>query len=105
HTPGASGDVAMGGGTGSLLKSVINGRVFIDSSAHPDIHSDFSVTGGVFSNQNLSQDGTDVLALSAQLAAMAPTQTFGDITNELTITRTAQLNVIKVNLVNLTKKN
>jgi uncharacterized repeat protein (TIGR01451 family) len=104
NNPGVTGDVAIGGGTGSLLKSVINGRVFVDSSAHPDIHSDFSVTGGVFSNQNLSGDKTVVLALSAQLAAMAPTQTFGDITGDLTISRTAQLNVIRVNLVNLTKK-
>jgi hypothetical protein len=105
NNPGVTGDVAIGGGTGSLLKSVISGRVFIDGSATPDIHSDFSVTGGVFSNQNLSQAKTVVLALSAQLAAMAPTQTFGDITGDLTISRTAQLNVINVNLVNLTKKN
>ena len=104
NNPGVTGDVAVGGGTGALLKSVINGRLFVDSSAHPDMHSDFSVTGGVFSNQNLSQDKTDVLALSTQLAGIAPTQTFGDITGDLTITRTAQLNVIKVNLVNLTKK-
>jgi uncharacterized repeat protein (TIGR01451 family) len=105
NNPGVTGDVAVGGGTGSLLKSVISGRLFVDSSATPDMHSDFSVTGGVFFNQNLSQDKADVLALSAQLAALPPTQTFGDIAGDLTITRTTQLNVIKVNLVNLTKKN
>jgi hypothetical protein len=104
NNPGVTGDVAVGGGTGSLLKSVISGRLFVDSSAQPDMHSDFSVTGGVFSNQNLNQDKADALALSAQLAGMAPTQTFGDITNTTTITRTTQLNVINVNLVNLTKK-
>jgi choice-of-anchor A domain-containing protein len=99
-----TGDVAIGGGNGSLLKSVINGRVFIDGSATPDVHSDFTATGGISSGQNLSADEANVLALSAQLAGIAPTQTFGDITGDFTITRTAQLNVIKVNLVNLTKK-
>jgi hypothetical protein len=88
-----------------LLKSVLSGRLFVDSSAHPDIHSDFSVTGGTFFNQNLSQDEADVLALSTQIAGLAPTQTFGDITGATTITRTAALNVIKVNSINLTKKN
>ena len=56
-------------------------------------------------NQNLSQDKADVLALSAQIAGLPPTQTFGDILNTATITSTAQLNVISVNSINLTKKN
>jgi hypothetical protein len=102
--PGVVGDVAVGGGNGILQKTTVNGRLFVDSSAQPDIRSFWTVTGGSFSNQNLSQDEADVLALSAQIAALPSTQTFGDITNATTIARTAALNVIRVNSINLTKK-
>jgi hypothetical protein len=100
---GVVGDVAVGTGNGSLLKTTVNGKVFIDTSATPDVHSDFSATGGIFFGQNLSQDKADVLALSTQIAGMAPTQTFGNITGTTTITRTGALNVISVNSINLTK--
>jgi hypothetical protein len=108
NNPGVTGDVAIGGGNGSLLKSVINGRVFIDGSATPDVHSDFTATGGIFSGQNLSQDKADILNLSAQIAALSCTQSFGDITNTTTITGApgqSVANVICVNSINLTKKN
>jgi hypothetical protein len=103
--PGVIGDVAVGGGTGTLQKTTVNGRLFVDSSAQPDIRSFWTVTGGSLFNQNLSQNEADVLALSAQIAALPPTQTFGDITGATTITRTAALNVIRVNSINLVKKN
>ena len=108
NNPGVTGDVAVGGGTGSLLKSVINGSVFIDGSATPALHSDFTTTGGIFSGQNLSQDKADVLNLSAQIAGLPCTQSFGDITNTTTITGApgqSVANVICVNSINLTKKN
>ena len=108
NNPGVIGDVAIGGGTGSLLKTVINGRVFIDSSATPAVHSDCTATGGFVPNQNLSQDKADVLNLSAQIAALQCTQSFGDITNTTTITGApgqSVANVICVNSINLTKKN
>jgi len=103
--PGIIGDVAIGGGTGTLEKSTVFGKVFVDSSAHPNIHPDFHATGGIFFNQNLSQDKADALALSAQLAALPCTQTFGKITSNTTITSTGPLNVICVNSVNLTQAN
>lgn len=105
---GVIGDVAVGGGVGSLLKTVINGRVLINSSASASVHSDFSATGGIFFGQNLSQDKADVLNLSAQIAGLAPTQTFADITNTTTITGApgqSVADVISVNSINLTKKN
>jgi uncharacterized repeat protein (TIGR01451 family) len=108
NNPGVIGDVAIGGGTGSLLKTVINGRVFIDSSATPAVHSDCTATGGFVPNQNLSQDKAGVLNLSAQIAALQCTQSFGDITNTTTITGApgqSVANVICVNSINLTKKN
>ena len=101
---GVTGDVAIGGGTGTLQKTTVCGKVFVDSSAHPTIKSFFNATGGIFYNQNLSQDKADALALSAQLAALPCTQTFGDITNNTTITSTGPLNVICVNSINLNKK-
>ena len=100
---GVIGDVAIGSGTGILQKSRVNGKVFVDSSAHPDIRSAFNATGGIFFNQNLSQDKADALALSAQLAGLPCTQTFGNITGNTTITRTGPLSIICVNSINLTK--
>jgi hypothetical protein len=111
---GVIGDVALGGGVANtgdnwtsniLQKTTVNGKVFIDSGAGYDIRSFFTATGGIFSNQNLSQDKADVLALSAQLGALPPTQTLGNITASTTITRTTTLNVINVNSINLTKLN
>jgi hypothetical protein len=113
NAPGVTGDCGVGGGSynGSndtstiLQKTTVNGRVFIDSSATPDIRSFFTATGGIFFGQDLSQDKADVLALSAQIAALPPTQTFANITAAKTITRTTTLNVINVNSINLTKAN
>ena len=111
--PGIVGDCGVGGGgfngsneTSTILqKTTVNGRVFIDSSATPDIRSFFTATGGIFFGQDLSQDKADVLALSAQIAALPPTQTFANITAAKTITSTTALNVINVNSINLTKAN
>jgi uncharacterized repeat protein (TIGR01451 family) len=113
---GVIGDVAVGGGgltgvndTSTILqKTTVNGKVFIDTSATPDIRSFFTATGGIFSGQNLSQDKAYVLNLSAQIAGLQCTQSFGDITNTTTITGApgqSVANVICVNSINLTKKN
>jgi len=102
-TCGVTGDVAVGGGTGTLEKTTICGKVFVDSSAMPRIHSDFHATMGIFFNQNLSQDKADALAVSATLAGLPCTQMFGDITGNTTITSTGPLNVICVNSINLVK--
>jgi len=86
-----------------LEKATVFGKVFVDSSANPAIHSDFHATGGIFFNQNLSPDKAAALALSATLAALPCTQTFGDITANKTITSTGPVNVICVNSINLVK--
>ena len=40
-----TGDVGLGAnGTGSLLKAKIDGKLFLDPTAHPDIHGDLTVT-------------------------------------------------------------
>jgi len=101
---GVIGDVGIGGGTGILQKTTVCGSVFVDSSAQPDIHSDFHATGGIFFNQNLALDKADALALSALLASLPCTQTFGDITTNTTITSTGPLNVICVNSIQINKK-
>jgi choice-of-anchor A domain-containing protein len=86
------GHVGEGGDQGGIL--------YEDPTETIVIHPDLVVTGGVVV-QNLSGAVSDALAASAAAAALAPTQTFGDITTATTITGNGGLNVIAVNSFNM----
>jgi choice-of-anchor A domain-containing protein len=100
------GDVGLGPvDSGALLKATINGRLLLDQTAHPDIHSDLTVTGGILGGLDLSGADADARAASANLAALAPTQpSLGNIGGSTTITGGPGLNVIPVDSVNLVKR-
>jgi hypothetical protein len=100
-----TGDVGLAAnGTGNLLKATINGKLFLDPTAHPDIHAkDLKVTGGIVV-KNMSPENSDAFAANTALAAMAPTQApLGPITTSTTITGGAGTNVISLAGVNLVK--
>ena len=98
------GDVGAGPmDTGTLLKSTVQGNLFIDPTATLDIHSDFKVTGNVTS-KDLSPEVADALAASACAANLPTTQSLGNITTETTITGNGGLNVIAVESVDIVKQ-
>ena len=98
------GDVGAGPmDTGTLLKSTVQGNLFIDPTATLDIHSDFNVTGNVTS-KDLSPAVADALAASACAANLPTTQSLGNITTETTITGNGGLNVIAVESVDIVKE-
>jgi len=98
------GDVGAGPmDTGTLLKSTVQGNLFIDPTATLDIHSDFKVTGNVTS-KDLSPEVADALAASACAANLPTTQSLGDITTATTITGNGGLNVIAVESVDIVKE-
>ena len=92
--------------TGTLLKSTVQGMVFINAGDNLDIHSDFNVTGGIKFNQDLSQPVADALAASACATNLGlnPTQTLGNVSTSTTINITGTLNVINVQSVNMVKQ-
>ena len=99
-----NGDVGIGpNNTGDLLKATINGTLFIDPTATPNVHGDLIVIGGSVT-QDLTQPVLDALLASAAAAALLPTQTFGDITTSTTITSDQMCNVILLNSLDLVKK-
>jgi hypothetical protein len=98
-----SGNVGLGpNDTGDLLKATIKGTLFLDPTSNPDIHPDLVVTGGTVSS-NLTGASAAAISASANLAGLAPTQTFGDITASKTFTGNGGVNVIALKSVNLVK--
>ena len=99
-----TGDVGIGpNNTGDLLKATINGTLFVDPTASPNIHGDLNVTGGQLA-QDLTQASDDALAASLAAAALTSTQTFGDITDSTAITADQICNVILLNSLDLVKE-
>jgi choice-of-anchor A domain-containing protein len=98
------GDVGLGAdGTGSLLKAKIDGTLYLDPTAHPDIHGDLTVTGGIVV-KSMSAEQSDALSANASLAALASTQaSIGPITSSTTITGGSGMNVVRVAGVNMVK--
>ncbi len=97
-----NGNVGIGGGNGSLLKSTVNGNVLIAPGASPDIHDqDFIVNGQILRDQNLTGAINDAQAASARLASMTATQSFGSITGDLVIMSSGGTNVIAVNSIDI----
>jgi choice-of-anchor A domain-containing protein len=99
-----TGDVGLGkNGTGSLLKATIDGKLFLDPTAHPDIHKDLTVTGGIVI-KSMAAETADALAANLALAALPPTQpAIGQITGNTTITGGPGSNVISLAGVNMVK--
>jgi Ice-binding-like len=98
-----NGDVGLGpDDTGELLKATINGTLYLDFTANPDIHPDLKITGGIV-HEDLSGASDAAVAASANLAALAPTQTYGNINSSTTFTSSGGFNVIALNSVNLVK--
>ena len=101
-----TGDVGIGpNDTGTLEKATVIGKLFLHSTAHPDIHGDLTVTGGIQTGSsvdlNLQSAVAAALAANAALAALPADQVFGDITNTKTITLSKPgLNVVSLNSVN-----
>ena len=101
-----TGDVGLGsGGTGSLLKATIDGKLYLHDNpppaANPDIHGDLT-TGGIV-HKDMSPEQAAALAANTALAALAPTQTLGAITTTTTISGGPVTNVISLAGVNLVK--
>ncbi len=105
---GVTGNVGVAAGNGALLKSTVNGDLFIGAQANPDIHhQDFFVTGQTSMNQNLSGAVSDARAASAFASSLQATQTFGSVTAATTFSSsfsTGGLNVINVDSLQLVKK-
>ncbi len=98
-----SGNVGLGpNDTGDLLKATITGTLFLDPTAKPDIHPDLKVNGGTV-NQDLSAASAAAISASATLAALAPTQTYGNINSSTTFVGSGGVNVIALDSVNLVK--
>ena len=97
------GNVGLGpNDTGDLLKAKIDGALILDPTSNPDIHPDLQVTGGIIS-LNLNPAVNAALAANANLAALASSQTFGDITKSTTLTGNGSVNVISLKSVNMVK--
>jgi choice-of-anchor A domain-containing protein len=85
------------------LKLTINGKLFLDPTAHPDIHSDAKITGGIVI-KSMAQEDTDAKAANVALAGLALTQPpIPTITSSTTITGGPGMNVIRLGGVNLVK--
>lgn len=105
-----TGDVGIGPlDTGSLIKATVVGKLFLHSTASPDIHSDLNVTGGIQTGPAVDtalQSGVAAaLAANTALNALAPDQFIGNITGNKIITLSATtitpgLNVVRVDSVN-----
>ena len=93
------GNVGLGpNGTSTLQKTDITGQFIGDPSAQVDLSKtakDFLVSGGI-TFESLSQAQADANAASASYAALAPTQSFGNLTTSITITATQSTNVITI---------
>lgn len=93
------GDVGLGpNGSSVLQKTDVTGTFVADPSAQVDLSNyggDFTVTGGVIS-QSLGQAQADANAASAAYAGLAPTQSFGSLTNSTTVFGNGATNVITV---------
>ncbi|HLQ37057.1 MAG TPA: choice-of-anchor A family protein [Planctomycetota bacterium] len=91
------GDVGLGvNTTGSMIKATITGKLFRDPTSTAAQHPDLVVNGGTFV-ASLGSASSNALAASSAFAAMTPTQTFGNLTQQsITITGTGGLNVIQI---------
>ena len=99
-----TGDVGVGPhDTGSLVKATINGTLFLDPTANPDIHSDLIATGGVVS-KDLTAAVADADAANATNAAKPATQgavTVADVpSTTITLANPSGPNVVPMTSVN-----
>ena len=100
------GNVGVGGGNGSLQKATVDGNVIISSGANPSISGkDFIVTGGITTGANLTSAINAAIAASNAAAGLTATQTFTNITSDLTIVGSGGQNVISVNSIDLNGAN
>lgn len=94
------GDVGVGyRGRTNFARSAVTGAVYADQTARID-RTGLAITGGVV-RQDMAQAAADALAASQYFAGLAPTQNVGNLNNDLTLTGTGDVNVIKVNNLNL----
>jgi hypothetical protein len=97
-----TGNVAIGGGTGTLAKCKPDGTVYIATGASPSISTkDFVPTGGFTYGQDLSAVFAAMDAKSAYYGGLAPTQTFTSLNSTRTLTGNGGMNVINVGSVAL----
>jgi choice-of-anchor A domain-containing protein len=95
------GDVGIGpNGTLNFADGQIEGRLIVDPTANGSHRGNVHILGGIVT-QDLQMTVGEATDLSNQAAALAPTQTFGQIGGSQTINSTVQINVIKVGSVQL----
>lgn len=100
------GNVGVGGGNGSLQKAGVDGDVFIANGANPGISGkDFIVSGSINRGADLSSAINAAIGASRNAAGLTPTQTFTNITSDLTIVGRGGQNVISVNSIDLNGAN
>ncbi len=105
-----NGDVGIGGGTGTLEKSFLNGQLYIAPGASPDFHTqdyminfqvnyDVNTNPDIHLNYNLTSAINDAIAASHLASTLAATQIVnGDINDtSMTFNSTGALNVIQIN--------
>jgi hypothetical protein len=101
------GDVALGpgGNAKTLAKTTLDGRFYFHPGTSRSVSAkDFLDTSGqtvTFVSRDLAAAQADANAASAAFAAMAPNQTYGNVTGNLTITGTSGINVISMSSVNV----
>jgi choice-of-anchor A domain-containing protein len=78
----------------------IEGRLLVDPTANSSHLGNVRIRDGIVT-QNLQMTVDEAIDLSAQAAAMAPTQTFGQIGGSQTINSAGGINVINVGSVQL----
>ena len=99
--PGTLPNVGIGPNSSlNASDGVISGTLFVDPTATNINQGNLHVLGGVVTT-SLSGAVSDLLSLSSTSAALTPTQTFGDITGNQTITGNGGKNVISVSSIQL----
>ncbi len=100
------GNVGVGGGNGSLQKATVDGNVVIANGANPSISGkDFIVSGSITTGADLSSAINAAVTASRNFAGLTATQTFTNITSDLTIVGGGGQNVISVNSIDLNGAN
>lgn len=86
--------VADGATVTNQAPSKIDGNVYVDSTG--SFSGPGTVSGTVYTGQNVSGDRTDAINASADAAGLSPTVTYSSITSTTTVTGNPGLNVVDI---------
>jgi hypothetical protein len=94
-----TGDVGLGpNARGDLLRSDVEGTLFVDPTATARVRRTFNATGGIVA-QDLAAAAQDANAASVAFDYLTPTQVLDNLTRSVTLTGNGGVNVVSVNSV------